>query len=750
MTSLPVFLRATVKFLEVDKTERIDTLLSTMGAIVGEFERGSEEATYQSGIDKDFRRRYGQIANPRISFAHDTATTFMTQSGNLLIKRVTKNALHSGASIIINNGRLLVVPFSLGTDNYEKEGIGASAVIRFVGNFSASNTFKIDITDGVQLVTSQEAAYTNSHNESLETVAANIQTALNTFAVGSTARVYKEPTGGNNSLIIIRISKNVSLDLSNVVIAGGSLTAELDENPKAYDVFAENPGIWSKNYGLKISNIDPGVRERFNLTLAGPFVTGNSFSVTIGDEVITEPFATNSDTTLANLAETLALHDEIDDAIVQAVPGAVNNDRTILIIAKRPGIDKLTFLNPAITGGATRAAVGITKVMTGIEADGSFTLGVYSRANLNVPDEQFEVSLGVQQDSRGNQQNIVNKVNRSSGKSINIRIAQPGTLSKSMYNSDGAPVTVPSTVIFMDGGTDGTAATSADIRAGWSSIDDRVQFPYSIMLNAGYTSVSVQKHMALVAENRSDCIAVLDAPADRQGAQDLRSYRLNELDIDSSYCAMYAPDVEIEDDQTAERRFIPPSGPVGATYAYSDRLSSFVGAPAGLNRGQVRIAVGLRHRYTVAEQELLNPSPININTIIDKPGIGPTVMAEQTLQVKNTIRSSVHARRILNYIKTGLVDGLDYSNFEPNTTGTRFNAKQKGVSLLDPLTDEGGNKGLYEYRIKCDDDNNNPEVIDADQLAYDVYLKITRVIKGIYVRGILMRTGARFEEVEEA
>ncbi len=282
------------------------------------------------------------------------------------------------------------------------------------------------------------------------------------------------------------------------------------------------------------------------------------------------------------------------------------------------------------------------------------------------------------------------------------------------------------------------------MRQAWQSLDDRVQYPFSIMLNAGYTANSIQKEMITVAEKRSDCIAILDAPSDKQEANTLRLYRLNELDIDSSYATMYTPDVEIEDIKTGERRFIPPSGPVGATYAYSDRLTQGIGAPAGLNRGHVRMAVGLRHYYTNAQQELLYP--LGINYIQDKPLTGPVVMAEETLQVKKTVLSSVHARRILNLIKTGLVDGLDYTLFEPNTEYTRFQAVQLGETLLEPMTDDGGNKGLYDYRIKCDDENNTGEVIDADQLAYDVYLKITRVVKGILVRGILTRTGASFEE----
>ncbi len=264
------------------------------------------------------------------------------------------------------------------------------------------------------------------------------------------------------------------------------------------------------------------------------------------------------------------------------------------------------------------------------------------------------------------------------------------------------------------------------------------------MLNAGYTQISVQKEMTAIARKRSDCMAILDAPSDKQRAQILQQYRLTELDIDDSYAAMYTPDVLIEDDITGEQRYIPPSGPIGATYAYSDRLTNGFGAPAGLNRGKVTLALGLRHVYTEAEQELIYP--VGINYIAQIKGVGPAVMAEETLQFKTSVMSSVHARRVANYIKTGLVDGLDYTLFDPNTESTRFQAIQLGESICAPLKRGDGSGGLYDYFIKCDAENNTADVIDADQLAYDVGIKITRAIKGVGVRLFLTRTGADIEE----
>lgn len=751
MTSLPIFLRPSVKITEIDLTQRIAVLFSTIGSIVGEFERGPVVPTYQSGILEDFKALYGSVARPDISFAWDTATTFMTQSGNLLINRKTRNAKYARLSVLkdTTNNRVVIVN-PTGSSTPADQNAASKFVLFSFGALVASNILSVDIVNGASTV-NVSTTYATSAAQTAEAFRAALQVALNTIAPGNSVTIYPDTVANT---IVVELSKAISVDFEDFEITGGTPPAfAMDETPLLFDVYAENPGSWANDYAIKLSNIDFGQRERHRLTFGGPLVTANSVSVTInGTSPITQVYTTSSDNTLALLATALSNHPDVASATVEQVAGGTANDRSILVVAKLPGKGKLQFSNLGVTLGASQTSLISEQILTGIEKDDSFTLELFHRDNLNLAAERpFVVSLKRQLNSLGYQQNIEHVVNRASTKSINIRIKQSveslaGTVD--MYGSDGLPLTLPTTAFFLSGGDLGTACTSAEIRQGWLELTDRVQYPMNVMLNAGYTAKSVQKEMAALAEKRFDCIAILDAPSDKQGAQELRDYRVNELDIDTSYAAMYSPDVEIEDISTGERRFIPPSGPIGATYGYSDRLTNQIGAPAGLNRGKITLAMALRHRYTEAQEELL--FPVGINCIIDRKLTGPTVMGEETLQVKKTVLSSVHARRILNLIKTGLVDGLDYTLFDPNTDWTRSQAVQLGHTLLKPMTKGDGTGGLYDYRIKCDKDNNTPEVIDADVLAYDVYLKIVRVIKGVAVRAVLTRTGASFEEIIDA
>lgn len=751
--ALPIFLHPSTKLQEIDLTQRLDVIVGTLASVTAEFERGPIGPRYQRGDVQSFKNLYGLRANPAVSFGHDTVTSYMSQSGNILVNRFVKNALHSGTTVYHDRvaNRIGFAPFEQGTaDGYAGPGIGQFLLLSVVGEFRTGNTFTMNVTDGVT-VRDVNVTYTTDHNSTMELIADTIETRLSTLVVGASVSTVPNLSAPNapRQAIIIRVPPTAVLDfLSPATTGTGKPDVTLNANARLVDVYAENPGEWSDNkLGVRLTNIDPGVRERYRFVMSRAFESGNTINLTVNGTVVSQAFVTDSDTTLAALAAKLTNHPDIYTAEVETVTGGVSNDRSILIIAAKPGPAAVAFQTEgAISGGANPGVIAVTTVMTGVRAEGTFYLEVYSRENTSAPISRYEVSLPQQLNRLGYQLNVTSVVNQSSRRSDEIRIAQnPATLlNYSLYAANGDAPILPTTIAWLSGGDDGVKATSGDVRQALRLVQDRRKYPMNLILNAGYTAVSVQKEIAAICEKRSDCMGILDAPSDRQQAQVLREHRLNELDIDSSYVAMYTPDVEIEDIDTGERRYIPPSGVIGATYAYSDRLTNNVGAPAGLNRGKTPLALGLRYNYSEEEMDLIYP--VGINYIEDRAGVGSVVMAEETLQFKKSVMSSVHARRIMNTIKTALVDGLDYTLFDPNTESTRFRAVQLGETILAPMKRGDGSGGLYDYRIKCDGQNNDGTVIDSDQLAYAVFLKIVRVIKGVGIKAILTPTGAQFDE----
>ncbi len=757
------FLRSYVRQEEYDLTQVVDANAGTIPMIQGEFRRGPTEPTYVAPAN--YYNKYGQTADPQLSFAWDTAACVIRASSNVLINRVTNEAKYAGFDVVIDDDavygqRVLGIPFTAGTDKgYDKSGVvntSGVSLIKFAGALVALNEFEIEVTDG-QTIVPVSVVFSGDHNATMQAIATSLQSAIQTFSpdLQGTVDVLIETSSitANRYTLVIRMPNDASLSLTAPTITSGATqtTVELLEAADVWlgTVFAENPGVWAENYGGKISGIDQGLRSRYRLTFSGALVADNVIDMYINGVAITQvPFATDSDTTMANLATAIAAHPDVLSATVETVIGAINNDRSIVIVANNPGPDTLNITAPVITGGTSQPVGVSNNILKGIASSGALNFEVYSNANVNYPVETYQFSLFPQVNGRGEQIYFDNVVNQGSGASLNVRfVGNPELNTAAKFEAvksfllDTA-TTYRSTITWLNGGDDGLAVTSGQMISALNALTDRIRYPMNLALSAGYTDVLYMQALDILCETRGDATAILDMPVGKQGAQDAYNFRMFELNIDSSCSAIYTPNCQITDLTTSENRYIPPSGPVAAAYLYNDAIRNRYAAPAGLNRGPLRQVRGLLYEYTPEELELMNP--VGINTIVNKKATGPTIMSEETLQFAKSALSSVHIRRTLNDVKTTLADGLEYSLFEPNTESTRFNVVQLAESVLAPAT---RNEGLYDYLIKCDDENNTPDVIDQDVLVVDIYVKPVRAAKGIILRSFITRTGISFSEV---
>ena len=70
------------------------------------------------------------------------------------------------------------------------------------------------------------------------------------------------------------------------------------------------------------------------------------------------------------------------------------------------------------------------------------------------------------------------------------------------------------------------------------------------------------------------------------------------------------------------------------------------------------------------------------------------------------------------------------------------------VALITPfLRDVQSRRGIFDYRVVCDETNNTPEVIDRNEFIGDIYIKPARSINFIQLNFVAVRTGVAFEEV---
>ena len=70
------------------------------------------------------------------------------------------------------------------------------------------------------------------------------------------------------------------------------------------------------------------------------------------------------------------------------------------------------------------------------------------------------------------------------------------------------------------------------------------------------------------------------------------------------------------------------------------------------------------------------------------------------------------------------------------------------VQLVEPfLRDVQGRRGIFDFRVVCDETNNTPEVIDSNRFVGDIFIKPARAINFIQLNFIAVRTGVEFSEV---
>lgn len=182
----------------------------------------------------------------------------------------------------------------------------------------------------------------------------------------------------------------------------------------------------------------------------------------------------------------------------------------------------------------------------------------------------------------------------------------------------------------------------------------------SIMAVPGVTIPEVQAKLIAHCEGLTSRFAVLDAPLEATGVDDLSKHRSA---YDSSYAALYAPWLRVYDALLKRPTFIPPSGSMCGIYARTDVNRGVHKAPAN---EVVQGCTGLSVAYNAAEQGKLNPGGINLIRAISGQGI--RVWGARTCS-SNSIWKYVNVRRLFIFLEESIRANTGWVVFEPNDEG---------------------------------------------------------------------------------
>ena len=236
----------------------------------------------------------------------------------------------------------------------------------------------------------------------------------------------------------------------------------------------------------------------------------------------------------------------------------------------------------------------------------------------------------------------------------------------------------------------------------------------SLICAPGVTDPAAQDAILTHCEKNRFRFAVLDSPETLEGGIDTMP-----MPRDSIMGAYYFPWVQMYDMAADQNIYVPPSGGICGVYGRVDSTRGVHKAPAN---ELFKTALGLKYNLTDAEQEMLNPK--GIICIRDFPGRGIRVWGARTIS-SNPEWRYVNVRRLFCMVEQSLQNGTNWVVFEPNTRDLWKKITRNITAFLLNIWKSGalfGSTPEEAFYVRCDDELNPPESIDAGYVTIELGL----------------------------
>lgn len=230
----------------------------------------------------------------------------------------------------------------------------------------------------------------------------------------------------------------------------------------------------------------------------------------------------------------------------------------------------------------------------------------------------------------------------------------------------------------------------------------------------GVTDPAAQDAILSHCEKNRFRFAILDSPETLEKGIDTMP-----MPRDSMMGAYYFPWIKMYDVVADQNVYAPPSGGMCGIYSRVDGTRGVHKAPAN---EIFRTAIGLKYNLTDAEQELLNPK--GINCIREFPGRGIRAWGARTIS-SNPEWRYINVRRLFCMVEQAIQNGTNWVVFEPNTRDLWKKITRNITSFLLNTWKSGalfGDTPEEAFYVRCDDELNPPESIDAGYVVIELGL----------------------------
>ena len=308
----------------------------------------------------------------------------------------------------------------------------------------------------------------------------------------------------------------------------------------------------------------------------------------------------------------------------------------------------------------------------------------------------------------------------------------------------------------LTGGTDDYTLTAGEIKLAYDLFANTETLDINLVLGGASSTVAdteaaMDTHVTMITslvESRRDCVGFVSPYRGATvGVADSITATKNVVDgfntcpsssymvFDSGYKYMY-------DKYNDVYRFVPLNGDTAGLCAFTDQIADSFFSPAGFNRGNVRGAVKLSFNPTKAERDQLYKA--RINPVVNFPGQGVVLFGDKTALSKPSAFDRINVRRLFLLLEKAISTAAKFQLFEFNDEFTRAQFR----NLVEPfLRDIQGRRGITDFSVVADGTNNTGEVIDRNEFVADIYIKPARSINFISLNFVAVRTGVSFSEV---
>lgn len=254
-------------------------------------------------------------------------------------------------------------------------------------------------------------------------------------------------------------------------------------------------------------------------------------------------------------------------------------------------------------------------------------------------------------------------------------------------------------------------------------------------------TAEVNNTMLNTAARRKDCMAMLAPPIDNGTTSALAVTYATGL-TSTSYAAVCSTNGQVYDKYNDQYVWIGLGGHMAGLCAGTDDVADPWFSPAGFTRGQIFGVTKLAYAPNQANRDDLYKA--RVNPIVAFPGEGTVLYGDKTLEAKPNAFDRINVRRLFIVLEKAIATAAKYQLFEFNDEFTRAMFK----NMTEPfLRDVKGRRGITDFLVKCDGENNTGNIIDTNQFVADIYIKPARSINFIKLNFIATRTGVDFSEI---